>query len=840
MGRSHVSLFLAAVGLFLPLHARASDSGTCPAATAESAPSGVPPSGKVRVTILSMDLNSDMEGDDDYVPFYDNRADVFGTVTINGTAHHLKEIEDDDDPEWHDENVFVQTISGTTTIDVQLKEEDNGITGANDEVDASPNAGNILHLTFNPCSLTITGDYIGQSQGVIEVNTGTHNTAGKLRLRVEMDDGRALTTNDVSLVDFDLIQVIPGQKELVGGKNMVGFVRVGSSVNATVPATLRVMIKDSSEAILRDETITISPPLKPNEVRKIWLFKNAPLQLPERTGPYGIKAGALVTPQIPPSAISLPNCQTINNGSGWFDYTVVRTRGPQLLWARVGTLMDLADYATSAELNTIKTLGSAFIDTVFPFALHVDSVSPIPLTTPATGLAADWIVTVLSQIGIPVDCALPFLFTFELNAIPILTGHDRLMGVLKPNWFDRFTCEGWHKSTGLSLVEAAPHAVIFEARTDGAPSITLPGHELGHTYGLSTDPEMKNSWACDLGSSLPGFEQAAKLACGAVGGFDEYKHPRYSYDAGGKGGVPTWGYWVSPPGGLPSELQPLANQEQCDSVCLMGSSPENEHLDWPNRKRWIDYSDYARLLAKLKSPTVGGVYPNSLVSTVEQATGLTFYISNPPKYVYLSGIINGDHSFVPGPWYVRTGLKPDVPDPDAAYGVRFKNASGVVISDYGIPLNWNNPDGDVEMPMTFFGVVAYYPSGTAKIELYKREKNGTSGPVLYTKVPSSAPPVVTVNSATVDAQKNLSVKWTASDANGEPLRHTVMITPDGVTWWPAVHDVSGAEWVVPLAGVAPGTYNVAVFSSDGLWLGYGAKTFTVPATFTPIKLPLKP
>ena len=114
------------------------------------------------------------------------------------------------------------------------------------------------------------------------------------------------------------------------------------------------------------------------------------------------------------------------------------------------------------------------------------------------------------------------MLTFELNGVAALLPQNRLMGVL-PNkdWFERFSY--WSDVTGFSLGEFAPRAVIFLPRLeDGTkigPQITLPAHELGHTFGLSVDSRLKSSWVCDIDWPIVGH-----APCGLVGGFDEYQH----------------------------------------------------------------------------------------------------------------------------------------------------------------------------------------------------------------------------------------------------------------------------------------------------------------------------
>ena len=58
---------------------------------------GGPPS-VVVVEIISVKPNTDLEGDDDFVPFYDNHADIYGFVTIDGETFDLPQIPETDFP----------------------------------------------------------------------------------------------------------------------------------------------------------------------------------------------------------------------------------------------------------------------------------------------------------------------------------------------------------------------------------------------------------------------------------------------------------------------------------------------------------------------------------------------------------------------------------------------------------------------------------------------------------------------------------------------------------------------------------------------------------------------
>jgi hypothetical protein len=77
--------------------AHMSHPGSAPCPTGFAPGEGGPPS-IVVVEIISINPNTDLEGDDDYVPFYDNHADIYGFVTIDGETFNLPDIADDDFP----------------------------------------------------------------------------------------------------------------------------------------------------------------------------------------------------------------------------------------------------------------------------------------------------------------------------------------------------------------------------------------------------------------------------------------------------------------------------------------------------------------------------------------------------------------------------------------------------------------------------------------------------------------------------------------------------------------------------------------------------------------------
>ena len=259
------------------------------------APTNEPPTQNVVVSILSVKPNSDMEGADDYIPFYDNRADIYGTVTIDGEDFALPKINDDNFPHWGEQNGrFVRHVAGgIIPIRVQVRESDSA--SSDDSVDVTPAANrDTLELDFDTCALRITGDVSGSAQNVIQAKAGNDSDDATIRLRVEMEDGRAITSNDVALVNFDLIQVVPQVSRIVADKPIVGIVRVANNTPITLPVSVRLRVTGQNDVPVLDVTESLGEPLQPGEVRKKYLLESAPLKMQDIGRPYTMKAEARI------------------------------------------------------------------------------------------------------------------------------------------------------------------------------------------------------------------------------------------------------------------------------------------------------------------------------------------------------------------------------------------------------------------------------------------------------------------------------------------------------------------------------------------------------------------
>ena len=759
------------------------DFAPCPGKTP---PSANPPSSTVVVSILSVKPNSDFEGDDDYVPFYNNRADIYGFVTIAGEQFELPTISENDHPHWDQNGVFRKTVSTSQVpIRIDIWEADEGLTGDDDRVDICPLPDKShLDLVFDLCSLQLAGDINSQStQGVISVSGGDEDEDATIRFKVELEDGRPVSFDDLALVEIDLVQVRHQTERLVARKPTVVMARLANNFAVDVTTNLRVVISGGGLNI--DDTFPIE--VQAGEVKKVYLYENSPLSFPPRDTSYPV--AVIASLEDPGSAgLKQDDCRRENDAiQNRILWKVITTRRDfSFLWMKVGTLLDIGNYTPDAHFKEIKDLGHAYIKAIFPYVDPPVDESPFPLSPP-TSAALDFLVSVLSAFQIPADALEPFALTFELNAAAIVAGYDRLMGVLPSHdWFKRFSF--WGEVTGQSMGEFAPHAVIFLPRLksedglDVGPQMTLPAHELGHTFGLSVDSRLKKSWVCEVDWPVVGA-----LPCGASGGFDEYKHEEVDLQDGN----PASGYWVAQ-GGEPAALLPLLNQEQCNAHCLMGNSPRNAHLAWSGDARWIDAADYNQLLDKAS-------------------------LTPDPEVIFVSGMIAwNDQMYLGSTYHLPQGI-PDSTESFGLYAVRFEDEAGKTLSEYGIPINWNYAEFERAMPVTFFGLKLPYSEGTRRIVFLNRGTNT----VLALQEVSHHIPSVRLKSPgqVVAAGAKVDLAWVAEDADNDVLRYSLLLSPNGERWWPVSLGLSESSFSLATEALEPGDYSIKVLAHDGVHVG---------------------
>jgi hypothetical protein len=742
-----------------------------------------------------------MEGDDDYVPFYNNRADVYGRITIAEQVFDLPIIKENDHPVWDPSAGTFTADVGVNPVPIRIEffEADDGTTGGDDDIHINPADGkNHLDLLFDTCSLRLGGDLPGMTtQNVIDI-AGDGSNGGRLRFSVTTADGTPDTAGDIALVELSLVQVIHNASRIVAGKPTVLLARVANNSDVQVNTTLRVKISGQGVDV-RDN---FPMQLRPGELQKTYFYRDAPLVFPPSPVPYNLAVTATVDDEFS-KGLPRGDCRRVNDSVDKPDpVKVVAARPLRLLWAKVGTGLDIGNFVPDQHFDDMKRLGSAYIEAVYPVAEIEWSTSPIPISPPLSTVH-DWMTAILSFL--PYARSLdPFALVFELNLLSVLSGLDmRILGVLPSHdWFDRY--DGWEEVSGVSMGEFAPQAVIFQPRGGASrkPAMTLPAHELGHTFGLSVDSRLKHSWVCGVDWPVVG-----SLPCGAVGGLDEYKHS----DPDLKLGNPSSGFWVRR-NDEPPEVLALSDQEQCDSHCFMGKSPAAAHENWTDDGKWIDRADYERLLDLLQR--------NALPLPLD---------AHSAGSVHVSGLIGYNDTMYLGPMVLTPTVPPALTGHFGLYAIRLLGEEGNVIAEAGLPIDWNAADYAHPFPVTAFSTTVAYDAKAHALEVINR---GTGKRLAKRRLRRSSGRVEFAAPATPNGLQRgdpLEVAWSVVAGTGKETRGAVLISEDGKVWWPATSSVPGGLASVDTSVLRPGRYECRVVVLDGIDL-LSSATRTIQVT----------
>jgi hypothetical protein len=336
--------------------------------------------------------------------------------------------------------------------------------------------------------------------------------------------------------------------------------------------------------------------------------------------------------------------------------------------------------------------------------------------------------------------------------------------------------------------------VIFPPRTDSGtelgPAMTLPAHELGHTFDLSVDRRLKDPVWCGVSDPF-GF---GYLMCGATGGLDEYR----AKDPHRARGNPATGYWIAQ-GGEDPAVVPLLNQEQCDRHCFMGGSSTNDVVNWDSRGKWIDTEDYEHLAEALN-------------------------VNPDPEVLYVSGMIADSDQVFLGPWFLLPAGIPDRVEGDPGdYGIVFLDSVGNWLQSVGLPVHFGAADAHSGLPVTFFGLNLPWPDGTKTIQIWRWDNQQ----LLAERMVGDNPPEVVFTNPTQMATATwgdpINLEWAGTDLDGDPLSFILSRwDPASQSWGPLVGftDFSTLELNTAVLGI--GLHQVRVSVTDGIRLSHSS------------------
>ncbi len=729
-----------------------------------------PAARKVKITVLGARVSSSIDSDP---LIFEDRADISGTVTLGGTSSSLPLIEGSDAPVWSSGNVFEKTLeSGSSTMEVSiaLLDEDGALSGASDQVDINPDASEKeIKFTIDTCSLRISvagSSETVASQGPITFRgtSFTDSDFGEIDLRVEFSDGRPATTDDIALTELQAVQVIHNDLNLVSDKPFIVMARVANNFSKIIDSEIEISV--SGAGISRTDRFPILG-LKPGEVRRAYYYTDSPL-VPSVSEPSLLSLTARVDPDGKHSfALAADDCRRRNDYIGdepsdGLQYPTVRTQNQYIHWVKITPFNAVGD-ASSERYRNLAKRSSDLAQAMYPVATVGRNIDDWSWTPGISAGILDFVSYILDITHIPFTAATPFTTLFEMNIRAALGGVRKYVGVLHREYLPSLPYDLWENTPGVSLGTFGSRAVLVSEGwtggtdpfnpTDTLSSVTLPVHELGHTYGLSVEPTIKDTVGCGITDPLG----IGTLWCGIGGGYDEYTHPNSDL----RDGFPATGYFVNR-AGLDPAIAEIANNELCDVHGIMGATPRGDLEMWPFglRRRWIDRANYQALFAKLFLSTL---LPGLLDS--KGATVIAKEHKEVDSFVFAGAVDFQDNVLMLPFW--RVGSR--VPDRDESdtiglYQLRYRDAEGKILSEIGLPLDWVRSEiGTVGIPITFFSHVLPYKNGTKSIELLNRSNDK----VIFTRAVSRSRPTVKWKTApsafSTRAKKKFRFEWSADD-----------------------------------------------------------------------------
>ncbi|MEM9555443.1 MAG: hypothetical protein AAGC60_14400 [Acidobacteriota bacterium] len=731
----------------------------------------------------------------------EDQSDTFGKVTIDGRLFDIPQIDGDDDPTWKGRARFaVGDLSDPSAVPIRIELFDNDeFDNAHVDLDMSPTDKD-LDLVVDLCSMRVEGDLSTDMAGPIEArgDESSVDDQGLLRFTISSPSGRPVTTDDLAVVDLDFVQAVHGSRFAVTEKPGVVMVSVANNFETAIDT--EVLVELFAPGFFVSRRFPVRLEAKARET--FYFFQDTPIFPPSPTP--GVETFLGINATIDPDDIfssGLPSgdCRRDNDAVEEKFWKLVQTRDLTINYCKVSRLLETGEVdglVGDALLQENRILGTDFIRAVFPTPAVSSRTCPAPMPVTPNLAVIEFIGSVFEGFDIPALSAFPFALVWDMNTFAALAGMDRVLGVLPDaDWYEQF--EGWETTIGNSLGEAAPHAAIFLPRVKDLDEVeqvkvTLPGHELAHTFGLSADPDLKDTASCGV-TILGDPFGIGDLICGATGGLDEYSFA----DPARARGNPATGFWVEL-GTEDPRLAVHAGEPQCNRHCFMGRSLSNQLDDWAVNGRWIDLGDWEHLIGSLKE------HPD-------------------PELIFLGGMIDPADNAYLGPWFRIPFGVPDRVDGDArGYRARFWDANDDLLQDVGFPVTFGASDSPSETPpITFFGFTVPWPADTVRITIERGgDDDGVPAATVATRLVSANVPTVEITApptgTLIPETGPLQLDWNASDDDGDSLSAVVMASLDGDTW-SVIHGWTELE-TAPLAPeLFPGTtVSLKVVVTDGV------------------------
>ncbi len=202
---------------------------------------------------------------------------------------------------------------------------------------------------------------------------------------------------------------------------------------------------------------------------------------------------------------------------------------------------------------------------------------------------------------------------------------------------------------------------------------------------------------------------------------------------------------------------------------------------------------------------------NPVPAGLPRAAGLPAAAALPGDWLLAYGTLSADGEAVFASVERRSSVAELPPLVPGGYALELRNAGGTVLATHGF-----SPEDidDGAAGYANFGLVVPFVPGTRSLRLLK-----TPSQELATYAVSASPPLISgvgLVGAVQPLQGNVTVAWTASDPDGNPLKFDLFYSFDaGVSWRPVQLSIVGQTVVVDTNTLPGGTGRFRVEASDG-------------------------
>jgi hypothetical protein len=217
--------------------------------------------------------------------------------------------------------------------------------------------------------------------------------------------------------------------------------------------------------------------------------------------------------------------------------------------------------------------------------------------------------------------------------------------------------------------------------------------------------------------------------------------------------------------------------------------------------RWVSPSTYVRFFSQLQA--------------LSELSHVPLEADGSSDYFMIRGLIATDDTAEFYPTWVTVTRQPFAPNTGTDYCVEAQDAVGTSLAQHCFDLSFTLPETNEPTDVDGFFLTLPYSGDVTRIVLKKGEVE------LAVQAVSRSAPVVTVTTPnggeTWDADETQTITWTASDADSDPLRYSVLYSPDGDSFQPLTVDISETEVTVETANLPGGdAAQVRVMVTDGV------------------------